>query len=352
MEGIAMTAVRRLRAGLRGWGGVGAMAVVCALAVVFALLLPRDADARRRRHGHRAARASPEGTQARADDCRGRPAEPEPRPSSGAAGDDDRADQGRRTAADRRRRPEQLPLGLPRPEQHATTQLEGFDIDLVHRIAEDILGDPNAVQFKAIPTSQRIPAIQDGRGRHGGPHHDDQLRPHEGSRVLRRRTSGPASRSWPPRPRRSTATTRRWRTRGSARRRAPPRYDAAGGGPEGRRAAPPPPTSDRRPQPARLPGAAPARPGRRRGHRQRPRREPGRAGPDGGAEGRAVHHRVLRRGDEARTRTIWYAGSTRSWRTTARTAAGRTRTTRGCPPTHGGRTRRSPRPPSPQQYRD
>ncbi|MET8772279.1 glutamate ABC transporter substrate-binding protein, partial [Streptomyces sp. NPDC004658] len=42
-------------------------------------------------------------------------------------------------------------------------QLEGFDIDLVHRIAEDILGDPDAVQFKAIPTNQRIPAIEDGR---------------------------------------------------------------------------------------------------------------------------------------------------------------------------------------------
>ncbi|NJP53949.1 glutamate ABC transporter substrate-binding protein [Streptomyces sp. SBST2-5] len=43
------------------------------------------------------------------------------------------------------------------------TRLEGFDIDLVHRIAEDILGDPDAVQFKAIPTAQRIPAIQSGR---------------------------------------------------------------------------------------------------------------------------------------------------------------------------------------------
>lgn len=39
MEGVAMNAVRRLRAGLRGWGGVGAMAVLCALAVVFALVL-------------------------------------------------------------------------------------------------------------------------------------------------------------------------------------------------------------------------------------------------------------------------------------------------------------------------
>ncbi|PIM65703.1 sugar-binding protein, partial [Streptomyces sp. JV178] len=40
MAGGAMEAVRRLRAGLRGWGGVGAMAVVCALTVIFALVLP------------------------------------------------------------------------------------------------------------------------------------------------------------------------------------------------------------------------------------------------------------------------------------------------------------------------
>ncbi|MFD5541527.1 glutamate ABC transporter substrate-binding protein, partial [Streptomyces sp. NPDC127079] len=41
--------------------------------------------------------------------------------------------------------------------------LEGFDIDLVHRIAQDVLGDANDVTFKAIPTSQRIPALQQGR---------------------------------------------------------------------------------------------------------------------------------------------------------------------------------------------
>jgi polar amino acid transport system substrate-binding protein len=40
-------------------------------------------------------------------------------------------------------------------------QLEGFDIDIVRRIAKEILGDPNKVHFKAIPTSRRIPALQD-----------------------------------------------------------------------------------------------------------------------------------------------------------------------------------------------
>ena len=42
----------------------------------------------------------------------------------------------------------------------AGSDLEGFDIDLVHAIAKDILGDPDAVQFRAIPTDQRIPALQ------------------------------------------------------------------------------------------------------------------------------------------------------------------------------------------------
>ncbi|GAA1958386.1 glutamate ABC transporter substrate-binding protein [Kitasatospora viridis] len=43
-----------------------------------------------------------------------------------------------------------------------TGQLQGFDIDLVHAIAKAILGDPNKVQFKTVPTALRIKAIQDG----------------------------------------------------------------------------------------------------------------------------------------------------------------------------------------------
>ncbi|GAA3371679.1 glutamate ABC transporter substrate-binding protein [Streptomyces sannanensis] len=45
-------------------------------------------------------------------------------------------------------------------ENPATSNLEGFDIDLVRAIAEDILGDPNAVIYRAIPTNQRIEALQ------------------------------------------------------------------------------------------------------------------------------------------------------------------------------------------------
>jgi polar amino acid transport system substrate-binding protein len=44
----------------------------------------------------------------------------------------------------------------------ATGRLEGFDIDLVEAVAEDLLGpDPNIV-YKTIPTDQRVVAVQDG----------------------------------------------------------------------------------------------------------------------------------------------------------------------------------------------
>ncbi|WP_411135259.1 glutamate ABC transporter substrate-binding protein [Streptomyces sp. C10] len=42
----------------------------------------------------------------------------------------------------------------------ATGELEGFDIELARAVAEDILGPHPKVVFKAVPTSQRIPALQ------------------------------------------------------------------------------------------------------------------------------------------------------------------------------------------------
>jgi polar amino acid transport system substrate-binding protein len=43
-----------------------------------------------------------------------------------------------------------------------TGQLEGAEIDLVREIARAIFGDPNAVEFRAITTDERIPAVEDG----------------------------------------------------------------------------------------------------------------------------------------------------------------------------------------------
>jgi polar amino acid transport system substrate-binding protein len=40
-------------------------------------------------------------------------------------------------------------------------QIEGFDIDMLRQLAKAIFGDPNAIEFKAISSAQRIPVIQD-----------------------------------------------------------------------------------------------------------------------------------------------------------------------------------------------
>lgn len=41
-----------------------------------------------------------------------------------------------------------------------TGRIEGFDIDLARAIAKSILGDPDKVVLKSVPTSQRIVAVQ------------------------------------------------------------------------------------------------------------------------------------------------------------------------------------------------
>ncbi|MFF6779997.1 transporter substrate-binding domain-containing protein [Streptomyces sp. NPDC012510] len=157
-----MDAVRRLRAGLRGWGGVGAMAVLCALTLVFALVLPVSGtrgDGSTGTGGQGVAR----GTQTRADEC-ATMKDPENQslsPSSDNSG----------PTIKRIRNNGVITVGVDQNsyrwgyrDPNSTKDeavLEGFDIDIVHRIAEEILGDPNKVRFRAIPTSQRIRALQD-----------------------------------------------------------------------------------------------------------------------------------------------------------------------------------------------
>ncbi|GGY18329.1 glutamate ABC transporter substrate-binding protein [Streptomyces djakartensis] len=153
---------RRLRASLKGWGGVAAMAVVCALAAVFALCLPVagpdlvDGAAVTRAAQTRTVRAE--------EDCEA----PEQQTLSPSSADGDTI----RAIKNREGEKRKLIVGVDQnsyrwgyrdPNSGQSAELEGFDIDLVHRIAEDILGDAEAVQFKAIPTDQRIPAIKDGR---------------------------------------------------------------------------------------------------------------------------------------------------------------------------------------------
>ncbi|GGS71898.1 glutamate ABC transporter substrate-binding protein [Streptomyces griseoviridis] len=159
--------VRDPRARLRGWGGVGAMAVGCVLALLLLVcLLPAFRPAAR---GLGAAgdggTGVTHGEPARAEAACTDP-ERQTLAPSGADGP---------TIEEIRSRPEEkrkLIVGVDQnsyrwgyrdPNSGGTAELEGFDIDLVHRIAEEILGDRNAVLFKAIPTDQRIPAIQEGR---------------------------------------------------------------------------------------------------------------------------------------------------------------------------------------------
>lgn len=140
---------------LRGWGGVTAMAVACVLTAVFALLPLTHQDA-----GSFGGGASGPGataaTQVRADTCTAPEASLPPSRSGGAG-------------VDRIKKRGKLIAGVDQNSYRwgyrnpATGELEGFDIDLVRAIAEDILGDSSQVVFRAIPTSQRISALESGR---------------------------------------------------------------------------------------------------------------------------------------------------------------------------------------------
>ncbi|WP_329534137.1 glutamate ABC transporter substrate-binding protein [Streptomyces sp. NBC_01450] len=155
-----MTA-RRLRASLKGWGGVGAMALALVVTAVFALSLPLNSA-----HGEGSTGTGGQGVargiQAKAAACTD-PQDQSPAPS---------ADESGKTIAAIKQRG-YLSVGVDQnsyrwgyrdPNNTAkSSDLEGFDIDLVHEIAKEILGDPKAVRFRAVPTNQRIPAIKSGK---------------------------------------------------------------------------------------------------------------------------------------------------------------------------------------------
>lgn len=140
------------RGRLRGWGGVTGMAVACALTAALTLLPlshgstgPFGVDAA----GHGTTSAVPAKTEACTDP------EASLRPS-GADG----------PSIEKIQKRGKLIAGVDQNSfrwgyrNPATGKLEGFDIDLVRAIAKDILGDPDAVIFRAIPTNQRIAALE------------------------------------------------------------------------------------------------------------------------------------------------------------------------------------------------
>ncbi|MGX1882570.1 glutamate ABC transporter substrate-binding protein [Streptomyces sp. NPDC055287] len=139
---------------LRGWGGVAGMAAACALTAAVTLLpLSHGAGADGPgTAGHGVARA----VAARDDTCE----EPErslrPSNAEGPAIEKIKARGKLIAGVDQN----SFRWGYRNP---ATGDLEGFDIDLVRAIAEDILGDPDKVIYRAIPTNQRILALQEDR---------------------------------------------------------------------------------------------------------------------------------------------------------------------------------------------
>ncbi|WP_416974342.1 glutamate ABC transporter substrate-binding protein [Streptomyces sp. 4F14] len=142
----------------KGWGGVGVMAaVVGVLVLAVALLLPL---AREHRDGQKTQPVAD--TAEAAETCKSPEAQTlRPSTADGATIARIKA----RTGAQRK-----LIVGVDqnsyrwgyRDPNNTRAALEGFDIDLVHEIAGNILGDRNAVQFRAIPTNERINAIQKG----------------------------------------------------------------------------------------------------------------------------------------------------------------------------------------------
>ncbi|MEU0641893.1 glutamate ABC transporter substrate-binding protein [Streptomyces umbrinus] len=152
---------RRLRTSLRGWGGVGAMAVVCALAAVFALLLPVS-QSREDSGTGTDGQGVAQGSQAKAEDCvnpEDQSLAPDSGPQDGATIQKIKENGSLTVGVDQN----SYRFGYRDPNSETKkAELEGFDIDLAHAIAQDILGDPEKVVFRAIPTNERIPAIQRG----------------------------------------------------------------------------------------------------------------------------------------------------------------------------------------------
>ncbi|MGW5736852.1 MULTISPECIES: glutamate ABC transporter substrate-binding protein [Streptomyces] len=145
----------------RGWGGAAAMAAACALTGSLVLVLPEAGGAAGSGTGEdRAPKGSAAAAPARAEECEA------PEESLSPSGKD-----GPTIEAIRDREVKKLIVGVDqnsyrwgyRDPNKKTATLEGFDIDLAHKIAEEILGDRDAVLFRAIPTNQRVKAIQSGQ---------------------------------------------------------------------------------------------------------------------------------------------------------------------------------------------
>ncbi|GAA1354670.1 glutamate ABC transporter substrate-binding protein [Streptomyces beijiangensis] len=139
---------------LRGWGGVTGMAAACVLTAAVTLGPIAYSSGGEDGDGARiGGQGVGQGVTVQAADC----TDPEASltPSSGDG-----------PTIDKIKQAGKLVVGVDQNSYRwgyrnpATRSLEGFDIDLVRAIAQNILGDPDAVIYRAIPTNQRIEAIQ------------------------------------------------------------------------------------------------------------------------------------------------------------------------------------------------
>ncbi|GAA2943661.1 MULTISPECIES: glutamate ABC transporter substrate-binding protein [Streptomyces] len=148
------TNLRAARGRLRGWGGVTGMAVACAVTAAFTLLPLAHGGGSL--GGQDTGRAVTSAVPATAAAC----TDPEASlPASSADGPTIQKirERGKLIAGVDQN---SFRWGYRDPE---TRTLEGFDIDLVRALAKDILGDADAVIFRAIPTNQRIAALEHDR---------------------------------------------------------------------------------------------------------------------------------------------------------------------------------------------
>jgi polar amino acid transport system substrate-binding protein len=137
------------------------MAVVLALTAVFALVLPLT-QSRGDGSTGTGGQGVASGTQTKAEDC------VNPQDQSLAPSGDENGE-----TIQKIRERGKLRVGVDQNSYRwgyrdpnsalETSELEGFDIDLAHAIAAEILGDRDAIVFRAIPTNERIPAIQGDR---------------------------------------------------------------------------------------------------------------------------------------------------------------------------------------------
>ncbi|WP_229925781.1 glutamate ABC transporter substrate-binding protein [Streptomyces longispororuber] len=138
------------------------MALACLLAAALVLVLPRlsDTGGTAAAGGAQDVRRMAQAAPTRAEECRTPEASLRPSPKDGPV-----------LAAIKKRKVAKLVVGVDqnsyrwgyRDPNKERGRLEGFDIDLAREIAERLLGDREAVVFRAIPTSQRIRAIQNGQ---------------------------------------------------------------------------------------------------------------------------------------------------------------------------------------------